>query len=143
MSKHNRPSAPLSGGAIPDDAEDLSVPANAPGASGPMLGEMSPAEVAAVEQRLRELSPEQRRAILDVADTTERHPTPPQGFAMFHNPTADTVKVSMLDGDNRPRSIVWRANDYNVVPLAYARLMKDRAPQLVETGRTPVEIPEE
>lgn len=141
MSKTPRTAAAPQGGAIPDDAEDLSVPANASGASGPMLGEMSPAEVAAVEARLRELHPEQRRAIMDAADV--RHPTPPEGFAMFHNPSADVVKVSMLDGDNRPRTATWRPGEHNVVPLAYARLMKDRAPQLVETGRTPLAAPEE
>lgn len=67
-------------------------------------------------------------------------PLIPPGSALFRNPTELPVKLVLLDGANRPSTFRWAPNGgENVVPLEYAHLMRNRAPQLVEVDRRPAE----
>lgn len=72
-------------------------------------------------------------------------PTPdaprcPPGYAMFRNTDPiNVVKVTLMDGNNRPRTAKVKPNGFEVIPIEYAHLMAARAPQLVEVGRTPAD----
>lgn len=59
----------------------------------------------------------------------------PSGFVLFHNPTERDVKFTVMDEGNRPRPIFVKTGKTSLVPIEYARIVPDRAPQLVELGR--------
>jgi hypothetical protein len=73
------------------------------------------------------------------AEAPAEAPLCPAGYAMFRNDSDDLVKVTLLDGSNRPRTARVRPRGFEVFPIEYAHLIPVRAPQLVEVSRTAAE----
>lgn len=68
--------------------------------------------------------------------------TIPPGFAAYHNPTDKDVRFVVMDEGNRPRPVQVKAGKVGLVPVEYARIVPQRAPQLVELGRRAALSPE-
>ena len=143
-----RPGAPPPhvGGGIPEAVdEDMTAPAK----RAPVEPEGDEAVIARAGQLAREAQARGEdgqkvfEATLSAAGVTL--PTPdaprcPPGYAMFRNTDPiNLVKVTLMDGNNRPRTAKVKPGDFEVIPIEYAHLMAARAPQLVEVGRTPAD----
>lgn len=59
----------------------------------------------------------------------------PAGFAVFYNPTEIDIGFEVRDEGNRKRKVRCNAKKTTMLPVEYARIVPDRAPQLVELGR--------